>query len=354
MPTFAANSTDMPKNKNALSRFMILDKMLSDRHHYYDMHDLTLKCNEQLIEADLPTVTKRCIEKDIVDMELPPFRAPIERYSRDGHTYLRYAKADFSIFRKELSEEERHLLREVLNTIGQFEGLTHFEWLDRLQQSLQIEEQARIISFDNNPYLQNANLLGKIFELISNKIVIKITFHTFVNQQQRDQIVHPYLLKQYNNRWFLIGATDEENKIGNFPLDRIDVVTPLPGTTYRPCPEDLKERFEDIVGITLHKNKPAEQIVFWVSNKSNGYVKTKPIHASQIDYKGEKDAELREQYPKLVQGTFFSIKCIHNYELIRELCSFGKELLVLSPSSIQDEIYIALQAMLTNYSDLRT
>ena len=48
--------------------------------------------------------------------------------------------------------------------------------------------------------------------------------------------------------------------------------------------------------------------------------------------------ELRQQYPKLEGGAFFSIDCIENYELIRELSSFGKDLLVLSPADIQQKV----------------
>lgn len=40
-----------------------------------------------------------------------------------------------------------------------------------------------------------------------------------------------------------------------------------------------------------------------------------------------------------LDGLFFTIQCVDNYELIRELCSFGKDLLVLSPDNIKQKIY---------------
>ena len=55
----------MPTNKNALTRYKYLDEMLSDRHHFYDIHDLTKKCNEKLIDAGFPEVSQRCVEKDV-------------------------------------------------------------------------------------------------------------------------------------------------------------------------------------------------------------------------------------------------------------------------------------------------
>jgi len=44
-------------------------------------------------------------------------------------------------------------------------------------------------------------------------------------------------------------------------------------------------------------------------------------------------------------GAFFSIECIENYELIRELTSFGKDLIVLSPTYIQQKVKDSVQWM---------
>lgn len=343
----------MPTNKNALTRYKYLDEMLSDRHHFYDIHDLTEKCNEKLVDAGFPEVSQRCIEKDINYLEYDPFYAEIERYRGNGHRYIRYKNPSFTIFRKELSEEESNLILEILNTIGQFDGLANFEWLDRLKIGLGLKKRPRIISFSNNPYLQNSNLLGVLFDNISNQVVVRLEYHTFMDKEVRKIIFHPYLLKQYNDRWYLIGAANDDAKILNFALDRIDAVIALPEIKYKPCNEDLTERFEDIIGVTLYENRNIEHILFWVSDRSKGYMETKPIHGSQCQYKGEKEKELRRQYPSFNDGAFFSIDCIPNYELIRELCSFGKELIVLSPSYIQDDIFNRIKSMLDTYSTVR-
>lgn len=353
MLTFA-KKLNMPTNKNALTRYKYLDEMLSDRHHFYDIHDLTEKCNEKLIEAGFPEVSQRCIEKDINYLEYAPFYAEIERFRAHGRRCIRYENPSFTIFRKDLSEEESNLILEVLNTIGQFDGLAHFEWLDRFKIGLGLKKRPRIISFSNNPYLQNSNLLGVLFDNISNQVVVQLEYHTFSDMQTKEIIFHPYLLKQYNNRWYLIGAADEDGKILNYALDRIDAVTALPEIKYKTCNEDLSERFEDIVGVTLYEDRKIEHILFWVSDQSKNYVETKPIHGSQCQYKGEREEKYHSQYPSLNEGAFFSIDCIPNYELIRELCSFGNELIVLSPSSIQNDIFNRIKSMFDSYSAIRT
>ena len=341
----------MPTNKNALIRYKYLDRFLSDHHHYYDIHDLTEKVNDMLYEDGFPEVTQRCIEKDLNTLEYAPFSAPIVRFNKNGKRCISYETRSFSIFQQEMSREERSLLREVLSTLGQFGGVNNFQWLDDFKIGLGLEERRPIISFSNNPYLQNSNLLGTLFDNISNEVVIRLSYHTFNDETIRSIDFHPYLLKQYNERWFLLGAADSDQKILNFALDRIDQIEPLPEKKYIECPDDIYERFEDIVGVTLYEERQVEHIVCWVCDASKGYVNTKPIHESYTPFKGEKESQLHEQYPKLDGGLFFSIDCIPNFELIRELCSFGGNLVVLSPESIREDIKNRLSTHLAQYQD---
>ena len=350
--TFAANIKNMPTNKNAFIRYKHLDRLLSDHHHYYDIHDLTERVNAKLYDDGFPEVTQRCIEKDLNTLEYAPFSAPIERFKWNGKNCIRYGKRSFSIFMKEMSDEERNLLREVLSTIGQFDGLANFEWLENFKIGLGLEERRQIISFSNNPYLQNSNLLGTLFDHISNEVVIRLHYHTFSNKTTRSIDFHPYLLKQVNNRWFMLGAADDDEKILTFALDRIDKVEPLPEKKYKVCPEDLNDRFDDIVGITYYADRPISHILFWCSNDTQDYVITKPLHGSQILYQGEEDERLHARYPALEGGSFFSIDCIENFELITLLFSYGKNLVVLEPTNIQKNIRERLAQMMHIYNNV--
>jgi predicted DNA-binding transcriptional regulator YafY len=285
-------------------------------------------------------------------LEFDPFYADIDRVRINGKNCVKYSNPTFSIFHKQLTKEESNLILEVLNTIGQFDGLTNFEWLEKFKTGLDLKERPKVISFSNNPYLQNTNLLGVLFDYISNQVVLELEYHRFNDQQNKTTTIYPYLLKQYNNRWYLICAATKDMKILNFALDRIDSVKPLPEKVFIPCEYNLTERFEDIVGVTLNENTPIEHITFWVSNKSKDYVTTKPIHESQKSIKEELD-NIRQKYNNLDEGAFFSIDCIPNYELIRELSSYGKELLVLEPTTIQDEIFDNIKQMYEDYLTIR-
>ena len=345
----------MPTNKNAFTRYKFLDELLSDRHHFYDIHDLTKLCNERLINAGFPEVTQRCIEKDLNYLEYDPFYADIERFRKGGRSCIRYANPSFSIFSQEMSDEERLLLHEVLNTLGQFEGLNHFEWLEKFTIGLGIDDSRKVISFSTNPYLKNSSLLGTLFDIISNKQVVKLKYHKFNDPAIRSVVLHPYQLKQYNNRWYVLGSPDDnENIILNFALDRIDEATPLLEIKYRDCIEDLSEHFDDIVGVTLYADKPLEKIILWVSDKEYPYVETKPIHGTQKFVAKDVENELRKKYPDLENGHYIQIECICNYELIRELSSYFDGMIVLSPTSLQDAIYEEIDKMHQKYLRIRT
>jgi len=346
----------MPTNKNAFIRYRYLDRLLSDRHHYYDINDLTEKVNDMMERDGLGiSIGRRTIEKDLLALQLAPFSAPIEPVKKNGKNIYRYSDSSFSLFREEMSREERILLREVLSTLGQFGGIDNFQWLDDFKIGLGIEENRPIISFSNNPYLKNSNLLGTLFDQIANEVVIRLSYHTFNDSSIRSIDFHPYLLKQSHDRWFLLGAADDDKKILTFALDRIDKVEPLPKKKYIPCPDDLTERFEDIVGVTYYEDRPVEHILCWVSDVSKGYVDTKPIHGSYTPLKGEEEQQLRTEYPHLQGGMFFTLDCINNFELIRELCSYGKELLVLrSEGKVADDVRKRIIEMNEKYSEIRT
>lgn len=300
--------------KNAIMRYKILDSLLSNKNRYYTITDLMDKVNDALTLDGLDPVSRRCIEKDLRTLECAPYEAAIERVWYKSKKYIRYEEDGFSIFTKKLTDDEENLLTEVLNTIGQFDGIDSFEWLDGLKKRLNIKEHRRIIQFDSNPYLLGRNLIGSLFTAISNKQVIALNYHVFKSPEVKEVVVFPYLLKEYNNRWYLIVGV-EDGAILNFALDRIDDFRPVPNVKYIEPNEDLESRFDDIVGVTLYKDKPVEDILLWVNDVGSPYIKTKPLHGSQRVVKGDDDKSLREKYPVLQGGSFFRLQCILNYEL---------------------------------------
>lgn len=354
----------MPANKNAETRYKILDQLLANRYHNYSTEDLRQKVNEELREMygdDFTPVSIRTIQYDLKYLEEGPFQADIMHYQIDEvskknpnktikKTCHRYADRSFTIFQQKMSDDEKYLLREAMALLGQFDGLPNLDRLESLRVGLDIKSERQIISFTKNS-LENSSLFGELFTVISQKQVIELHYHTFFELDNVRQVVlHPYLLKEYNRRWYLIAAANDSGKLLNFRIDQIDKVVPLPSNHYIPYEGDIYERFEDIIGVSLYEDHPLQTVLFWVSDASKEYVATKPLHESQYPHRGEKELTLRQKYPMLTGGAFFSIDCIENYELIRELTSFGKDLIVLSPENIRHSVICRVNEMYQAYN----
>lgn len=256
----------MPANKNAMTRYKILDELLSSRYHNYSLDDLTEEVSNRLADIDLDTngVVRRTIEKDIYYLEYAsPFKVDIERYSVPGYNKgkqksyskqcLRYSNPSFSIFKKSMTDDEEYLLSEALSLLGQFDGLPNLDALEGLRLGLGVKKEGRkIISFTKNP-LEGSSILGELFTAISQRQVIAISYHRFNSPDDVHTInLYPYLLKEYNRRWYLFGAAEEDDKLLRFALDRIDKIQTLPSHKYEDYDGDINEVFEDIVGITLY------------------------------------------------------------------------------------------------------
>lgn len=354
----------MPTNKNAMTRYKILDDLLSNRHHFYTLDDIVERINDELAEMGIEPVSRRCVEKDIAYLkgEQSPFFADIESFSETvysgGKTVkkrcVRYSDPAFSIFKKQLSDDEAYLLSQALSLLGSFDGLPGYDELQKLQAPGGKRDDRRIVAFDKAPS-QNSNLFGKLFTAISQKQAVRLTYHALASAEaKKSLILHPCLLKEYNRRWYVFGAADEDGKLLHFSLDQIDGIEELPAQPYKPCAEGLKDFFDDIIGVTHYDGCEAEEIVLWVGDGSKNYVATKPLHRSQKSLAAEDCEKLRGLYPSLQGGAFFTIRCIENYELIRELSSYGADLAVLSPKRIQDKIFEQISAMSAKYSKLRT
>ena len=353
----------MPQNKNAIARYIILDSLLQDKFGR-TIAELTDLCNERLEENGKEPVTKRCIEKDLLAMEGDPFYAEIDRTgsipkeNKNGKArkvqLVRYANPYFSIFNHEMNDDEKALLRKALEPFGKFEDIPGFEQIENLISSLNVEvdENKKFVYYSVNENGTNTKVFGKLYSAISEQKVINLTYHTFDDPNSHNVLLHPYILKEWNRRWYLIAAAEDTGKILNFALDRIDDAEICSDIQYKPASDDLMERFEDIVGVTYYADAPIETIYIWVSDKSSNYLLTKPIHGTQTMLKegGEEEVALRKSYPDLKDGKFFRLKCMINYELMREILSYGQGIIVLSPDTFREEIAKHITSIQENYN----
>ena len=349
----------MPVNKDAMARYRIIDRMLADPHKDYTTRDI-----ERAVAKECPKVSTRMIQKDIKALE-DEFGKRILRNTA-GRGTVRYEDQSSPLFYQELTWDEEEILKEALSSLGQFEGLDNFKWLEVLRKKLDMHEEKKkrpLISFSKNDILQIPdNLLGQLFSAISRKKVIRFGYRRFqdAGKPYSQVTVYPYQLKQYNNRWFLLcnPVGNEQypfnpDTIYNYALDRMDgKVEYIEQMPYVETPVDIDARFDEIIGVTYRDEVEVEDIFFAVKPQSLDYVRTKYIHSSQDEVNPDTEKELRKKYPSLKDCKFFFISCRPNRELFALFASYGPDVIIIEPTEIRKEIRRMLQEAADNYNNL--
>jgi predicted DNA-binding transcriptional regulator YafY len=334
----------MATNKHAQIRYKVLDDCFSNfgRKFYFD--ELLKKCNEALAEIygdEIGGVKTRTLRSDISYLRERAGEYDVDIISENDGTgyFYRYSKKDFSVFRQGFNQDELNQLRETILMLQRFKGLPNFDWMTEL--AVKLEDKLKLgknpgnfVSYEENTGYVGLDWFKDIFDAITNSRVLHITYSKFNGSRPFYWDIHPYFLKQYNNRWFLFGLNDYSKRISILALDRIDDLKEtridfIPNTII-----DLDEYFKNIIGITK-ENGPIENVRLQFSKNRFPYVETKPIHSSQkiIDH----------------ANRIIEINVIPNKELLTTILTFGNDIEVLSPEHIRNEIRAIIEDSLSKY-----
>jgi len=334
----------MATNKNATIRFQALDKCFSNTGKRYYIEDLLEACNKALLEYDNSSegIKKRQLYDDIRFMESEQgWSIELEKTKDGRRVFYKYLDSSFSINKQPINTSEAEQLKSAMLVLRRFKGLPQFEWINellpKLDQSFRLtNNDQEIISFETNEFLIGTDFISPLFKAIQNKQSLNIIYKSFKSDQEQRFIFHPYHLKQYNNRWFLLGKSNDYTNLTNLALDRIVHIEHNSVKFDDSAMVDFEEYFDDFIGVTK-QDKPLTKIVLKASKNLAPYIKTKPFHSSQ---KRILDDDT---------GYVFSIEVIPNYELTKLILSFGKGLQVIEPNDIKSIIKQNLEENILKY-----
>ena len=339
----------MPTNKNAAIRYQTLDKCFRDRRHRYYMEDLIDKCEEAIYYYNgVGGVSRRQIFEDIKFMESETgWSVPLERKQDGRRVYYRYRDPDFTINAQPLTEDEARQLRSVIITLRRFRGLPSNAWVDEVISNLEWRfelrgKQENMIGFEQNPYLRGLNLLPDIIDAATSHQAVRITYRNYKNcDEEYTVVVHPWYIKQYNNRWFLMAYDAEADRISNYALDRIQNFNVEEDVAYIPNKEvDFEHYFDDVFGVTIPPSDVEKiRVLLQFSKKQYPYIVSKPLHHSQEIV----DAENR----------ILAVEVRPTYEFTQLILSFGFDVKVLGPEPFKQEILANLRRNLQNYNEMQ-
>ena len=330
----------MPNTKNYSTRLRVLDQCLRSGHAYSGK-ELTEFINRELELRGEPTITSRTtLMDDLLNIE-NEYHTNIIRKKHGRQTTYQYEDPNFSIFSTELSEDDILHLGQTLDILRRFDGMPEADWISELSARLNLcmnnrKEVRTAVGFESAIYNKGMEHFTPLFNAIRKKTTLELRYQSFKMQEPQTLIVHPYYLKQYNNRWFLFCCNGDHTNLSNYPLDRILSVK-LAHVPYRETRIDFDEYFSDMIGVSRKDGQQSEVVILRYPKDQYKYVATKPWHGSQ------KILEENNDY------VIVQLDVILNYELEQQILSFGDYVEVIAPKSLRDKIAQRLQNSLTQY-----
>jgi len=332
----------MAANKNALIRYKTIDQCLRNNNRQWTLDDLIEACSDALYEYEGKDVyvSKRTVQLDIQTMRSDKlgYNAPIEVYERK---YYCYSESDYSIMNIPVTAKDVKVMNEAIQMLSQFKDFSLFKEMDgvlkRLEDSVYASQDNHraIIHLDKNEQLKGLQYIDVLYDAIQNEKAIRLTYISFKARNANIMLVHPQLLKEFNNRWFLLASL--KGKLLTLALDRIEAVKVAEEVSFDDRNLDGDTYYKDVIGVTVSENVRVMNVKFRITHKNAPYVVTKPFHSSQV---------LLEKTDK---GVIFEIQVQHNFELERLILGFGDAIEVLEPLFLRRRIHEKLRYAVANY-----
>jgi predicted DNA-binding transcriptional regulator YafY len=201
---------------------------------------------------------------------------------------------------------------------------------------LESKDSLKHIAFDTSGELKGIEHLKPLLKAIKDNRKVSFTHFSFQREKTKKYTIKPYLLKTYQNRWYVIGLIGGLNEFRTFGIDRIENLE-IKAETFKPD-EKLKpaEMFEQTIGLVYSHSK-AQTIILSFNAHQGKYIKTLPLHSSQqviVDDENEYRV---------------SIHVVPNYELTQQILKHGETVKVIKPQWLVDEIKGILKRSLERY-----
>lgn len=330
----------MPQNKNFQKRITILDECFSSRTGQFTLDKLIetiasrleISISRKTIQNDIKYVRETIENENSANLDFDEFPVFIPKLFEGKKTVFKYSNPDLALGNQLLSKTDQEQLGETLAILSRYNNRQDFFWLDelfpRIKSAFNLvhEDYNGLISYQSNRDYSGQSWVGKIYNQLIRKKIVIIEYKGFKDTEAYLRRIHPYHLKQYNNRWFLFGWEESKNYSGitNLALDRIINISETIEDII-PNKVNWADYFDEMIGVSRPINKDTVEVKLRFSVKRLPYVITKPIHgASQrLD---RNDPEERTVILNLLP----------NYEMYQAILSFGDDVEIISPVEVRD------------------
>lgn len=338
----------MPANKYALLRYRVIDRCLRDKGRPFPSREyLREACEEALYGAGAAAISLSTIDKDIWAMKNEGelgYHAPIE-FSRGERGYF-YSDPHYSINEVSLAEDDLEAIRFAAAILDQFRSVPILQQYEnaiekiinriKISPNPQDDQLDRYIQFERSTVSRGNEYLGPLLDAIRHHKTIRIQYQKFSDDAVKEYALQPYLLKEYDNRWYLIGMEVDRNKYRTYGLERIQHLE-LAERSFTPDAEFSANRFfQHSIGITEIAESPVK-IELRFQPTAGRYILSQPIHASQQLISEDKT------------GVVIGLHVLLTQELFNLILHYGDQVEVLKPARLRTMIKERLVKALERY-----
>lgn len=193
-------------------------------------------------------------------------------------------------------------------------------------------------SFESRGDLKGMEHLPTLLSAIESKSKVQITHTRFGHDRSKTYTVLPYLLKEYQNRWYLVGVSEEAGDFRSFGIDRIELVVGLDEIFSRDAWPDPEPNFDHTIGL-VYSTHEIEEVELSFDPYQGNYIKTLPLHESQVI--------LEDNYQELR----IRLDIRPNFEFQQIILGYGYKVKVIKPGWLVQEIKNNLKANLKQYEE---
>lgn len=200
------------------------------------------------------------------------------------------------------------------------------------------KESHKYLSLDETSLVKNFQYFDIILDAITNRKEISFEHTSFYHTDRKAPKTHtlkPHLLKEYLNRWYVVGETDDGFRV--FGLDRLSRLQVIDNKPFKNKTEEANEKYLHTVGLNFNDYKPTQLILrFHTSQKP--YLESLKLHRTQ------------EEIVNGLDG-FYTVKLFvsYNFELKQQLLKYGSLVEVLEPDFVRTDIKKEIKKALMAY-----
>ena len=322
----------MPVNKNAYERYRIIDKTIRSKRFVASRQRILEQLNDELL-----TITDNQLSKDIAYMQTHK-QAPI-KFDRKIGGYV-YTEPNYSFEHNAITDDDKWVLdfaNATMNAYGnsnlviQFDGLVNKLITGSSQQKSNLTQGSDFIVVEKNTNAIGYEYLYILYQNIIEQKVMIIQYHPF-GRENKKHTLSPYLLKQYRNRWYVIGYAHEKEKTLVFALDRIKELDSSKIKYFIDTNFNTEEYFKYSFGVTHNYNLLPEKVRLWFNANNKEYILSQPLHHSQQIIENTNEYAIVE------------ITVLITWELKAMILGYSNGIKVMAPTSLQESIATELQS----------